>query len=191
MLTDNETIKALKCCKMPVGSGACNGCSLKDIRNKRLIDDDKSCTTILLENALDLINRFKAKNQELEKMIVTQRGLIDYQKAEIEELNIELIAMRGAANSYKAEVERLNNEVNLLTENSISTKYPCCVLCGNGAILTKTLDDYDNLIGDISAEGIKEFWNELKARNTMDRRIISVESGDNLVKELTEGNGNA
>lgn len=127
----------------------------------------------------DIINHQKAEKENLIK-------IIQHRNSENEKLIVELTAMRGAANSYKAEVERLNNEVNLLTENSISTKYPCCVLCGNGAILTKTLDDYDNLIGDISAEGIKEFWNELKARNTMDRRIISVESGDNLVKELTE-----
>lgn len=40
--------------------------------------------------ALDLINRLKAKNKELEQMIVTQRGLIDYQKAEIERLGKKL-----------------------------------------------------------------------------------------------------
>lgn len=36
------------------------------------------------------------------------------------------------------------------------------------------------------SEAIKEFWNKLKSQNTMDRRIISVESGDTLVKEMTE-----
>lgn len=68
-MTDAEIIKSLECCKMPVGSGACNGCSLKDIRNKRLIGNEKSCTTVLLENALDLINRQKAEIERLKEPV--------------------------------------------------------------------------------------------------------------------------
>ena len=33
-------------------------------------------------------------------------------------------------------------------------------------------------------EAIREFWDILKAQNTMDERIISVKSGDDLVKEM-------
>ena len=33
-------------------------------------------------------------------------------------------------------------------------------------------------------EAIKEFWSRLKAQNTMDERIVSVRSGDALVKEM-------
>ena len=44
-------------------------------------------------------------------------------------------------------------------------------------ILAKFLDQ-------IRIEAIKEFWNTMKSQNTLDRRIISVESGDNLIKEM-------
>ena len=40
------------------------------------------------------------------------------------------------------------------------------------------------LIANAKNEAIKEFWNRLKAQNTMDERIISVKSGDDLVKEM-------
>jgi uncharacterized protein YutD len=53
-----------------------------------------------------------------------------------------------------------------------------------GRIYTKTLEDYDNLIGDISIEACKEFWDKLKKHSTMDKRIVSVASGDVLLKEL-------
>ena len=60
------------------------------------------------------------------------------------------------ANRQNAEIERLQTENKLLVENNISTKYPCCVLCGNAVISTKTLDDYDNLIGYGQAETARE-----------------------------------
>lgn len=130
--------------------------------------DCESCD--LLMNETEIIEAYQRA--------MKQNDLIKRQKAEIERLEIELQAMRGAANSYKAEVERLQNV------------YPCKVKVGNRCeVWANSLDDYDKFIGDVSAEGIKEFWEELKARNTMDRRIISVASGDNLVKAMTEQKG--
>lgn len=40
------------------------------------------------------------------------------------------------------------------------------------------------LIKNSKAEAIREFWNRLKAQNTMDERIISVKSGDELIEEM-------
>lgn len=65
-------------------------------------------------------------------------------------------------NRLQAEVERLNAENKLLIDNDVSNKYPNCVLVEKGRIYTKTLEDYDELIGNISAEGIKEFAEKLK-----------------------------
>ena len=66
----------------------------------------------------------------------------------------------------KSEVERLQSEVKALTEHSITAKYPHCVLCGNGAILTKSLEEYDKLIGDISSstkyEVAREIFEEIE-----------------------------
>lgn len=61
MMTDNNIIKALECCKMPVGSGACNNCPLDYQRKKRLTSSEKSCTTLLFDYSLDLINRQRAE----------------------------------------------------------------------------------------------------------------------------------
>ena len=86
--------------------------------------------------------------------------LINRLQAENSNLTSDLTSLKKDLTSAKAEIERLKAENKLLVENNISTKYPCCVSCSLGVILTKTLDDYDNLIGDISAEAIKAFVNK-------------------------------
>ena len=62
----------------------------------------------------------------------------------------------------KSEVERLETEVRLLTENSISAKYPCRVSCSKGLILTKSLEEYDKLLADISSEVAREIFEEIE-----------------------------
>ena len=62
--------------------------------------------------------------------------------------------------------------------------------CETGKLLPKgcpyavQMEVSNNLETKIRAEAVKEFWNRLKAQNTMDERIISVKSGDDLVKEM-------
>lgn len=66
-MTDKETIKALECCKKPVGAGACKDCPL---------DKGRPCTTTMIENALDLINRQQAEIERLEKIRKADNNLI-------------------------------------------------------------------------------------------------------------------
>lgn len=61
----------------------------------------------------------------------------------------------------KSEVDRLEKEVRLLTENSISAKYPCHVSTSKGLILTKSLEEYDKLLADISSELAREIFEEI------------------------------
>lgn len=62
--------------------------------------------------------------------------------------------------------------------------------CETGKLLPKgcpyavQMEVSNNLETKIRAEAIKEFWNRLKAQNTMDERIISVKSGDDLAEEM-------
>ena len=97
----------------------------------------------------------------------------------------------------KSEVDRLQSEIKMLTENSISAKYPCCVLVGNGVICTKSLEDYDKLIGDISSfeehkkEVAREIFEEIERemvilRACEKRGIIYSVSLAELKKKYTE-----
>lgn len=71
-MTAEDTKKALECCE----KDDCDNCP----------HDFGNCYANLAGYALELINRYEEK---------------------VEELEIELKAMRGAANSYRAELERL------------------------------------------------------------------------------------
>jgi hypothetical protein len=93
-ITDAEIIKALECCISSNTSLACFKCPM--VKNKECNGSNTSVNKLVVENALDLINR---------------------QQAEIEKLNVELVGMRGACESYKihydnaqAEIERLKAE---------------------------------------------------------------------------------
>ena len=115
-------------------------------------------------------------------------NLIDRQKAEIERLQKlgaaatrRLVEVKAEANK---EIERMKEEAN---------KYPCKVRMNENSIVrSKSLEDYDRLIGDISAEAIKEFAERLKTKSK--KRVsdsygarIYVQDIDNLVKEMTGG----
>lgn len=70
----------------------------------------------------------------------------------------------------QAEIERLKCEMGKLSPK--------------GCPYAAQMEVSNNLETKIRAEAVKEFWNRLKAQNTMDERIISVKSGDDLVKEM-------
>ena len=65
----------------------------------------------------------------------------------------------------KSEVDRLQAEVKVLTENSITSKYPCCVSCSKGLILTKSLEEYDKLLADIANEVAREIFEEIERKS--------------------------
>ena len=100
----------------------------------------------------------------------------DYPEGLIEGISISLLDL---INRQKAEIERLKHEYSnaILTIKSKDS-------------FIEYLKEYakERKIEEIENRGIKKFWKRLKSQNTMDRRIISVKSGDNLVKEMTEGN---
>lgn len=76
-LKEEEIIKALECCKMPVGSGACNNCPLKNIRDNLQKEDIKSCTTVMMESTLALINRQKAEIERLQEENKKQKLILE------------------------------------------------------------------------------------------------------------------
>lgn len=112
-------------------------------------------------DALDLINRQKV---EIERLT-----------AENEQLGNDVDGKLKYIYELEAEIERLQHD---------TAEFPNRVLCSKGLILTRSLAEYDELINEIASEAIKEFWGELKRRNTLDYGIVSAIAGDNLVKEM-------
>ena len=165
-LTDNEVKKALEVCI----DGYCRGCCYGDT-------DQRHCRDDLMQEALDLINRLEGENKKNENII---------------RIADETIATLDAENeSLKAEVERLKRELNLVIENSLSTRFPHCVLCDDTAILTKNLEGYDKFIADIKAEAYKEFAERLREKTKWLFSSVSINNEiDNLLNELVgDGDG--
>lgn len=134
-LTDAEIIKALECCIKWKREGDCAKCPLWESK--------KLCVKEIRILALDLINRRTTRLRKVEHQLddALKMG---------ETINAQCV-------SLEAEVERLRKENKLLIDNDVRNKYPNCVLVEKGRIYTKTLEDYEELIGDISAEAYKEF----------------------------------
>ena len=83
-------------------------------------------------------------------------------------------------NRQKAEIERLQNEIGSLNKN-----YPCTVKMNDYCLVyARSLDDYDNLIGDISAEGIKECVEKIKDLFSPEDDVIG--EIENIKKEMTD-----
>ena len=211
-LTDAEVKKALEWHLN--GENHCDGCPLVKIKNTTTY-----CVDVLMQEALDLINRqegvnekneniiriadktiatLNAENEVLERRNTTLEKLAEHRKKAIferVERNLELRKELKTANaeneSLKAEVERLKRELNLVIENSLSTRFPHCVLCDDTAILTKNLEGYDKFIADIKAEAYKEFAERLREKTKWLFSSVSINNEiDNLLNELvSDGDG--
>lgn len=107
-MTDNEIIKAFRCCYL--NEDECEECPC--FKDGHCTDYGDVFT--IVKQVLDLINRLQAENERL-----------------------------------KAEDE----------------KYPFkCVMPFNSMVCSKSIEDYDRLIGDIGADAIKEFAERLQIR---------------------------
>ena len=85
--------------------------------------------------------------------------------------------------SQKAEIERLKEQIG---------EYPFkCKVGSNSEIHSKSIEDYDSLIGDISAQATKEFAERLKEEQEFhvdecDNFVgfVAVSRIDNILKEM-------
>ena len=157
----------------------CKGCIHDSVCNRDVGHGYSVCPHYI--NAADVVPRAEAENYK--SIAETQQKLSMERYFEIKQLKQEL---KEAKSEYdiladelertrslvdnlhddvreaKTEVERLNTEIKILTENSISAKYPNCVLCSKGVILTKSLEEYDELLGDIASEVASEIFDEIE-----------------------------
>lgn len=64
-MKENDIIKALECCNKPANEGGCLDCPLKEEKHK-------GCSAVMIENAIDLINRQNARIKELQKTLLSK-----------------------------------------------------------------------------------------------------------------------
>lgn len=104
-----------------------------------------------------------------------------------------IVSVIDLINRLQAENERLKDENQLLLDKHPANTHSTCAIFDNGVIYAKTLEDYDNLIGDISREGIKEFAERLKERKYLDETgwshgehpyIVEEDDIDDVLEEL-------
>lgn len=87
-------------------------------------------------------------------------------------------------NRLQAENERLEKEKQLLLDNHPSHTHRNCVVINNGLIYTKTIEDYEKWLTDVSTEAYKEFAERLcEDRLANDSVVISAKCP---LKELTD-----
>ena len=141
-MTDNEIIRALQCCRTSLIYD-CKRCNLRLENGAR----QPFCTTTLIGNAFDLINRLQAKaikEQNKNSKLRNERNRLQAQNKDLAEtvhnLTIEKDALFDKAEELKAEIERLKTNLNVELENFAT--------------------EYDN---KIKAEAIKEFAEKLRA----------------------------
>ena len=172
-MTDNEIIKAFKCCCVDTHPN-CNECPI-----------ESTCANCDLDYEIfSLINRKRAKIKEFDEKLVIQQGLIDYQKAEIERLNkdceeliykIEYLLCHATGNKFSKYTYPIGDMVSYVNDYI----QDCC----NEAV--------EEAKEAIKSEAIREFAERLKEHRYGElNNCISFSVGylDNLVKEMTEGN---
>ena len=119
-MTDNEIIKALECCVKTEFISDCAKCEMFAI----------DCKDILIENALDLINRQKAETESLK-----------HRKTELQIRNQEL--QHAKPEAIKEFAERLKE----IIIKAIDTYYTSN---GGGYYLAEdTIEDIDNLVKEM------------------------------------------
>ena len=76
----------------------------------------------------------------------------------------------------KAEIDRLNKEIEALNQIIMQPYHEereKCIKCEK----------------ELKISAMQDFWNELKKRSTLDWRIVSTITGDNLLNEIKRNGG--
>ena len=195
VMTDNEIIKALECCKEAVSTG-CKDCPFGDYGTN-------TCITVLSETALDLINRLQKSNGNWRRKCQRLRKALRTQKAEIEEKNECLTAQADTIFLYEqvikdktAEIERLQNsfiaQARLIEKKSIAYDRICIKhakelkISKNEAIKEFATRLHNNFISKVTKYHCRV--NDRHSYKFLVGYLVDdvLSNIDNLVKEMTE-----
>lgn len=161
-MTDEQIIKALECCATDDGDD-CFQCPYGNIVYK---PGNGGCVNRCRKEALDLINRQKAENEELR----SDKIIAERHEKDARDLFVDCTRQLAEA---KAEIESLKR----------------------GVTFTFTIEDFESiketvissLDNKIKSEAIKEFVERLKKHKYCAHcEVVSVSDIDNLAKKMTE-----
>lgn len=96
-MNDNDIIKALECCNKPANEGGCLDCPLKEEKHK-------GCSAVMIENAIDLINRQKAEIEGLQRRIVFWKEDLNYNPKKERSEAIKEFAERLKESSFQCDI---------------------------------------------------------------------------------------
>ena len=150
-LTDSEIVKALEYC-LKDGYEKCKKCQYYGT---------VMCTTELLSNALDLINRLQAENERLDKEVDRLSQCVLYKNAEL-----------GEYEKIKTTIDEFWEILSTLS------------LCKRKE--KPTLEEFAEAIQEIKAEAYKEFSERVKKLPYYPSYTNLHKAVDNLLKELEE-----
>jgi hypothetical protein len=142
-------------------------CELCDFKNS---DCCSVCMYTAIKQFIELFNHLQAENENLKIDIATLEAknfvkdkLLAKAEAKLEEAEDTIEYANKELKKAEAENERFKN-------------------------IKNAYDFAEYRKQEIKADAYKEFWEELKRRNTMDERIVSVATGDNLLNEMVGDN---
>lgn len=161
-MTDNEIIKALKCCKR-ASVNRCDGCPYRP----RIM-----CALDLRRDAIDLINRLTEQNEGLQEEVAIKTDMLNRQKAEIERAERNFRAAKVDVKFKKAEIDRLkarNDELNTLNKTASIESIKDVLLT-----LETAVEESDKYIREYEDSKEQRAYNK------------ALKDAYNLVKEMTE-----
>lgn len=184
-MTDNEIMKALECCNR---NGSCSKCPYDYDRAR--FEAEADCALEMTADVLDLINRLKVENEDLEiklkhfaEFLAEAEKKNEELKAENEEVRKDIVTAEEYAWKLKAKNEALQMDNEQLKSDIINERM-------NLEHITYEFDLLKQEISVIEANAIKEFAERLKVDFAVytdcgehnciyTRKVI-----DNLVEEM-------
>lgn len=164
-MTDNEIIKALECCVKTEFISDCAKCEMFAF----------DCKDILIENALDLINRQKAEIERLQKhnLVVARKHYDDGIK------------------EFAEKVNELLERYSVIHENAEAATQDV-IECDNEIIEMQSVWDVHTLIKNEMSEYEEMYRLQDNIENIAKERLLKEIEKDLrlLIKEMTEENGN-
>ena len=110
-MKDKEIIKALECCNRPANQTSCDDCPYQFI--------DEKCSSKLINDALDLINRQKAEIESLSIALEVTRDNLGDTREELNKAEMEIERLKSMNQSKLDMIHDLRTELETAKSEAI------------------------------------------------------------------------